>query len=83
MNISEEGVDGILNAMGGTSLEQLAIMLGPDSEAIQDLQRLYTLAEGYGILDWFVLDTTVVRGLAYYTGKASRNTQFDFCRYCV
>lgn len=69
MKISEEGVDGILNAMGGTSLEQLRIMLGPDSEAYQDLQRLYSLAEGYGILDWLVLDTAVVRGLAYYTGK--------------
>lgn len=34
----------------------------------QDLARLWSLAEGYGIADWLVLDTSVVRGLAYYTG---------------
>lgn len=34
----------------------------------QELGRLFELAEGYGYRDWLVLDTSVVRGLAYYTG---------------
>eukprot|EP00210_Caulerpa_lentillifera_P000150 g145.t1 len=68
MGISTDGVEGILGALGGSSMEQLGVMLGQDSEAVKDLERLYTLAEGYGLLDWLVLDTAVVRGLAYYTG---------------
>lgn len=32
------------------------------------LRKLFALAESYGISDWLVLDCSVVRGLAYYTG---------------
>ncbi len=50
------------------SLEQLEALLGPEAEAVEDLKRLFALAEGYGYADWLVLDASVVRGLAYYTG---------------
>lgn len=43
-------------------------MLGADSPAVQDLQRLFELAEGYGYAGWLQFDASVVRGLAYYTG---------------
>ena len=33
-----------------------------------ELRELWKLAEAYGYADWLVLDTSVVRGLAYYTG---------------
>lgn len=50
------------------SLEDLQHLLGSDSTAVQQLQRLFQLAQGYGYQDWLVFDASVVRGLAYYTG---------------
>jgi histidyl-tRNA synthetase len=35
---------------------------------VSELRTLFSLAEAYGIADWLVLDLSVVRGLAYYTG---------------
>jgi len=51
------------------SLEALEEHLGAESDAVADLRRLFVLAEGYGFADWLVLDASVVRGLAYYTGE--------------
>ena len=50
------------------SLDDLEALLGPGSEAVADLKRLFQLAKGYGYDDWLVFDPSVVRGLAYYTG---------------
>lgn len=50
------------------SLDELEALLGPGSEAVADLRRLWSLADGYGFADWLVFDASVVRGLAYYTG---------------
>ncbi len=36
--------------------------------ALQDLQNLFTLLAGLGLEDSLTIDTSVVRGLAYYTG---------------
>ena len=43
-------------------------VLGEGSVAVAELKELFSLAEAYGYSDWLVLDLTVVRGLAYYTG---------------
>ena len=43
-------------------------MLGEGSVAVRELRELFGLAEAYGYDEWLVLDLTVVRGLAYYTG---------------
>merc|ERR1719460_654326 len=42
--------------------------MGEGSAAVAELRSLFSLADAYGIRDWLVLDLTVVRGLAYYTG---------------
>ena len=42
--------------------------LGPESAAVQQLEKLFSLCEAYGISDWVLFDASVVRGLAYYTG---------------
>lgn len=42
--------------------------MGPTSEGVQDLKKLFELAAGYGISDWLQFDASVVRGLSYYTG---------------
>lgn len=52
------------------SLEDLQQLLGNDSTAVQQLQRLFQLAQGYGYQDWLVFDASIVRGLAYYTGQS-------------
>jgi histidyl-tRNA synthetase len=35
---------------------------------VQDILRLLELVKNYGIADWITFDSSVVRGLAYYTG---------------
>jgi len=52
----------------GKDAASVRALLGTDSEAAGSLERLFGLADAYGISDWLVLDTGVVRGLAYYTG---------------
>lgn len=62
-----------MSALKCTSLDALAELLGPEgSGALSDLQALWRLAEGYGYADWLVFDASVVRGLAYYTGRQAR-----------
>ena len=66
--LSREAMDGIISASRIDSLPDLQQLLGADSEAFVELQTLFSLAEGYGIAQYLQLDTSCVRGLAYYTG---------------
>ncbi|MCP4869869.1 MAG: histidine--tRNA ligase [Proteobacteria bacterium] len=72
-DLAELGLDGslvdrIIETLSIRDLDALTEALGPEHEAVTDLMTLFTLAEAYGIADWLVLDASVVRGLAYYTG---------------
>jgi len=58
----------LLAALACRDFEGLEATLGADSEALAELKSLFALAEAYGYADWLVLDISVVRGLAYYTG---------------
>jgi histidyl-tRNA synthetase len=58
----------ILKALEAPSVEELAVQIGTDSEAVNQVKRLFELADGYGIADYLIFDASVVRGLAYYTG---------------
>ena len=58
----------VLDALEITHLAQLSDLLGADSPVVQELTQLFDLVGAYGFADWLVLDTSVVRGLAYYTG---------------
>lgn len=69
VGVASEAADKILAAMATRSLEDLEKLLGPDNEAVADLQQLFRLAEAYGMADWLVFDASVVRGLSYYTGE--------------
>jgi len=55
-------------AAAGGSLQALESLLGADAGALEDLRMLLGLAEAYGFRDWLVVDASIVRGLAYYTG---------------
>jgi histidyl-tRNA synthetase len=61
-------VDRIVETLSIRTLAGLADALGPDHEAVTDLSRLFELTDAYGFSDWLVLDASIVRGLAYYTG---------------
>jgi histidyl-tRNA synthetase len=52
---------------GGNDDEQLQRMKLLESEFAQ-LELLFSYAEKAGIADWLVLETSMVRGLSYYTG---------------
>merc|ERR1719235_2868291 len=63
-----EAAQKLLSTLALSSLEDLAAVLGAESEAVRELQEFFALLEAYGLRDWAVLDLSVVRGLAYYTG---------------
>ena len=67
--LNPEAISGIMAARQVRSLEDLQQLLGDNTPAVQQLQRLFRLAEGYGFQDWLVFDASIVRGLAYYTGQ--------------
>lgn len=66
--LSSESTDKLLRTLVITDFEQLAEEMGADSPAVKELQSLFELADAYGLREWLVLDLSVVRGLAYYTG---------------
>lgn len=74
--LSEDAICGIMAAMQVRSLQDLASLLGEDNTAVQQLQRLFELAAGYGYNDWLVFDASIVRGLAYYTGLAQQPPRY-------
>lgn len=67
--LGEEAISSIMAAMQVRSVHDLQSLLGNENKAVQQLQRLFELAAGYGYDDWLVFDASIVRGLAYYTGE--------------
>ena len=68
IGVSKESADDILRALEAPTIEALAEIVGADSEALKEVQRLFDLANAYGFGDYLIFDASVVRGLAYYTG---------------
>lgn len=68
LGIDSLAVDKLTSVLTNNSIEAIASVLGPDSEAVKQLNHLFTLCRAYCIEDWIVFDPSVVRGLAYYTG---------------
>jgi len=68
LGLDRSVVEKLTSVLTNNSLDDLRSVLGEDSEAVKELSELFELAESYGIQDWLVLDASVVRGLAYYTG---------------
>lgn len=58
----------LTEVLTNTSVESIRNVLGEESVAVTQLERLFELCEAYGIEDWILFDASVVRGLAYYTG---------------
>ena len=51
-----------------TDIADFEVVLGSGDEGVVDIRKLLSLCDVYGISDWVVFDSSVVRGLAYYTG---------------
>jgi histidyl-tRNA synthetase len=73
LGVAAEAIEGILQALALRSVAELEEVLGGETPAVADLRRLFELAAAYGYSDWLVFDASVVRGLAYYTGKWASN----------
>ena len=68
LGVSAEATDKVLAAMAVSSIDQLEQLVGAETAAVVEMQRLFQLAEGYGYASWLQFDASIVRGLAYYTG---------------
>ncbi|KAL3936064.1 MAG: hypothetical protein SGBAC_008545 [Bacillariaceae sp.] len=68
ISVNAESAADILKALQAPTVDALTEHIGADSESIEEVRRLFVLAEAYGISDYLVFDASVVRGLAYYTG---------------
>eukprot|EP00529_Nitzschia_sp_RCC80_P000787 CAMPEP_0113507826 /NCGR_PEP_ID=MMETSP0014_2-20120614/36676_1 /TAXON_ID=2857 /ORGANISM="Nitzschia sp." /LENGTH=548 /DNA_ID=CAMNT_0000403469 /DNA_START=28 /DNA_END=1674 /DNA_ORIENTATION=+ /assembly_acc=CAM_ASM_000159 len=68
IGVSEDSSAEILKALEAPTVEELALQIGGENEAIGQVKRLFELANEYGIGDYLIFDASVVRGLAYYTG---------------
>ena len=58
----------VVDWLGLDDLEAAAQGLARDSEAVAQLRTLQELLAAYGVADRTDFDTSIVRGLAYYTG---------------
>ena len=68
LGLSSESISTIRSVLGITDMQSLSSALSSDSEALIELQSLFSLCDSYGISDWVSFDASVVRGLAYSTG---------------
>ena len=68
LGLSRGVVEKLTSVLTNNSVDDIAKVLGDDSEAVRQLTELFALCESYGISDWLLFDASVVRGLAYYTG---------------
>ncbi len=74
--LDEQGASGIATELERfflcRSLAELALVFptpsAGEAAALSDLTALFDLLAGQGLADYLVVDTSVVRGLAYYTG---------------
>lgn len=70
-NITDDIRDKIESVFSLSSLEEIIKIAGANenvAKAAQDLTDLFVLLDKYGLKDYIVFDTSIVRGLAYYTG---------------
>lgn len=83
LGISPSAIRGILDATKVTSLEELEGLLGPATEATQELRALFRLMEAYGFGDYLQFDASCVRGLAYYTGMPLLLSRESVAKRCL
>ena len=71
IGVGAEAAGELFAILDGTTLEALSAQYGDApavAERIADLERYYGYLADLGVAEWVVLDLSIVRGLAYYTG---------------
>lgn len=68
LGLEESVVLRLLEVIKAKDIAALEKEIGEGSPALAQLRQLFGYARAYGYEDWLVLDASVVRGLAYYTG---------------
>lgn len=68
VGLDSAAAERVLEMLSARSLADVEKFAAPESNALNDLRRLYDLLDAYGIADEVPFDASVVRGLAYYTG---------------
>jgi histidyl-tRNA synthetase len=68
LGLDRSVVEKLTEVMTKKSIDSIREVLGADSGAVKQLEQLISLCEAYGISDWIIVDPSVIRGLAYYTG---------------
>lgn len=68
LGLDRSVVERLTEVLTNTSVDSIREVLGADSAAVKQLEELVSLCDAYGIGDWILVDASVVRGLAYYTG---------------
>ena len=69
--MSEEAIDTLLSLMTGVTLDALEARFPSSPEIVErlaDFRRYFEHLERLAVRDWVMIDLTIVRGLAYYTG---------------
>merc|ERR1712159_529287 len=67
LEVPEEVADKILTVMASKTVEEMEEVVtgvGVDAAALDDLKKVFQIAEEYGFRDWLIFDASVVRGLA-------------------
>ncbi|GMH38453.1 hypothetical protein BSKO_06337 [Bryopsis sp. KO-2023] len=68
LGVDPSAIEGVMATTKVQDMSDLKELLGEGSEAVKELEYFFELADGYGYKDWLILDASIVRGLAYYTG---------------
>ena len=71
MGVGAEAANALFAMLDGMTLDALRASYGDApavAERIAELERYYGYLADLGVADWVVLDLSIVRGLAYYTG---------------
>lgn len=68
LGLDRSVIERLTEVLTANSVDAITEILGEESAAVQQISKLISLCEVYGIEDWIIFDASVVRGLAYYTG---------------
>lgn len=68
VNISDQQITSINQFMAAKSIEDIRNLGLKDSEGLKSLEKFSSHCDSLGISDNVVIDPSIVRGLAYYTG---------------
>lgn len=64
----EQDIGAVFDVMAIRGLEEARNVLSGGSRGLDEIERLFDLANTFNISDWLEFDISTVRGLSYYTG---------------